>query len=478
MSKQLPLAFEEASRYHEPLLDSGPAFFSWNYRLADPDEHGRRWMQQRCFPVSELEFVIGQIADRPDLRREDHYISQCEFWRRNRRFVSLRCMASLWLDVDLQCSTYDANTADFWTRQFLGSCNLRGLLEPSLIVWSGRGLHAKWVLDQALPRMAYPRWKTSMDYLADRVAHDAADEGWPVDFSALDASRILRVVGTYNSKCGGSVLLTHQGPSYEFDYLCSSILPYSREQVAEFRADAKARKAAQRQWAEWDANRARAAAQGRRIILPGDSYSAVGIQAARELHDHRLMVLRRIAAARGGIPEGLRNEWLWIAANSLAWVCGDAVQLQYEIPALAREMLHNYPAEEARASASSVHRRKTQGRKGLYRMTNATLAARLRLTDDEAEQLVRRLGHERGEEGRLGFEPMRDLSFEEYQTEKRRRQAAGARHATVARKQHGPALDHDQVEKARQLRSDGLSTRAIAAELGVNQSTVVRWFKG
>jgi DNA invertase Pin-like site-specific DNA recombinase len=72
----------------------------------------------------------------------------------------------------------------------------------------------------------------------------------------------------------------------------------------------------------------------------------------------------------------------------------------------------------------------------------------------------------------MAFEPMRGLSFEDYQEETRRRQAEGARYSALIRKAgHG----EDKRASARLLAAQGLSVRAIAKSLVVSVGTVHAW---
>ena len=49
-------------------------------------------------------------------------------------------------------------------------CQEEGIPCPSILVFSDRGLQAKWFLDAALPRQALPRWNACQRYLVDRLA--------------------------------------------------------------------------------------------------------------------------------------------------------------------------------------------------------------------------------------------------------------------------------------------------------------------
>lgn len=463
-------AVAEARRLHPPRDRRDFPFATWCYR-----EAGDVRMRQVAFPVAELAQVLKRIGRRPNLLREHHYIAQCEFKARNRRAVNLHSMGLLWADIDLNASDYDWRTAEQFTQCLLVTCSDAAIPEPSIVVWSGRGLHAKWIFDSRLPAAALPRWSAAMKYLNAKLE----EYGWPVDKGATDVSRVLRVVGSCNPRpdlfgyVPRPVFLTHEGPDYDFDQLCEWLLPYTREQVRSFREDAKAREEAAKRWSEWDENRRKAQQVIKRVWTAAEG---AALEAQQSLWWHRLDAVRAIARARGGIPEGQRNNWVWIAANALAWGLGSAEKLYLELPHVVREIAPSFSFKDAQRSASSVIKRlKEGGREALYRMRTATLAERLGLTADEYKVLrAATQAHPAYNPGVMGFEQISGLTFDEWLAEVRRRQAEGGRYSASIR-----ATNHQEDKRAlaRQMAAQGMSTRAIAVKLGVSLSNVARWLK-
>ena len=480
-------ALGEAQRYHthSGRLHDFP-YIAWNWRGADSER-----MQQKCFPAARLPWLIGQIGTRPGWRHEHHFIVQNEFKAPNRRALNLWSLGLLWADIDLRSPSHEPSVADGYTHMALLSCADLGIPEPSIIVWSGRGLHLKWTLDKPLPAQALPRWSAAM-----RSLHEKLQSGcWPVDDQARDVSRVLRIAGTMNPKPGddGQIILrlvyvTHTGPSYDFDYLCEWLLPYTRQEVEQFRQDDQARheadKAARKQWRKWERNRQKAGASARAVL---DAAVLAAGEAAQGLHWRRLEVIRRAAEGRGGIQPGQRNEWLWIAANSLGWGLGDAGKLWHELPQLVREIAPSLTIGEARSSASSVYQRLKQGgRDALYRLKTQTLIDRLGLTDAEAAGL-RGAGHGTKNPGAMGLPKLRDLTFEQWQAKvAERMRAGGAYTASIVsnevRKKAGEAsgkarasVNEDRRASARLMRSSGMSAQAIADSLDVSLRTVWNW---
>lgn len=464
-----PQAAIDEMRYHAhpSKRRKGPPYVSWCFRGI----HDNR-IFQKSFPITDLPDVIREIGNRPHWQHEHHYITQNEFSAPNRRAVNLWSMGCVWADLDLNSADYNRATAEWWAYRLIDDCKDFGIPCPSMIVWSGRGIHAKWIFDSPLTAQALPRWTSVMREIHRKLL--AA--GWPVDQNARDVSRVLRIAGTCNPKPGiagrietREVFAVFRGVEYDFDVLADEVLPYTREEVRTLREDRQALRDAQRIWSEWDANRRKAEERLGKTVRSATEMATV--EAAQGLWWRRLDAIKRIAAARGGIGVGHRNDWLWVSANALAWGLGDAGKLWYELPVLARQIAPTFTQAEAFNSASSVYQRlKKHGRDGLYKMRTETLIERLGLTDAEA-RLFKGSGHTARNPGALDLPPLEGLSYDDWVKEVRRRQSLGATYTHEQRR----LANEDRRAKARTLRDQGLSLRAIAKELGLPYATVRHW---
>ena len=79
---------------------------------------------------------------------------------------------------------------------------------PNYVIDSGRGLYLIWIIN-AVPSKALPLWKAIQDYLYNQLKCFGADR------QALDATRILRVPGSINSKSKTVVNIVDE---YEYIY--------------------------------------------------------------------------------------------------------------------------------------------------------------------------------------------------------------------------------------------------------------------
>lgn len=426
-----------------------------------------------------LTSALETITARANFRHEDHWISQNSFKFRSRKLLHLHAFNALYCDIDLQVDRPTPELVNRIAESFIYNCGEAGIPFPTYVIWSGRGLHPKWIFESPVNARALAKWDACQRVLCERVK--AMGDGWPVDMQARDASRILRLAGSYNNKpCEDGSRISRpvyacwsRGKEHDFSVLAEHILPYSRDQITQFQASEKARKEARKEWAAWDENRRKAGGTLRSTLTAA---AAAAGEAAQELHWHRLSVLREIAAARGGISEGARNEWTWIVANSLAWGVGETARLDAELPVLIKEIAPSYTASEICASASSVYKRlQAQGRDGLYKLTSKTIASKLGLSDDEAQKLASGgRAHKAHNPGALGLEKMQGLSLEAYLAERRRRQAMGARYSTETRKSSDKSAEQAQAQA---LKAAGKSAREIAAALNVSVRTAWLWTK-
>ena len=143
--------------------------------------------RQRSYPVAQLPHIL-QALD-PNI---DSYISQAQFFKRNRRVVNLWSVGLCWVDLDTYNTHYGElkpEYAAFAVRMFLQD---EGMPSPSMIIHSGRGIYLKWLFEKGIPRAALPRWNAVQATIVRRLQKFGADP------NAKDASRVLRLVRTDN----------------------------------------------------------------------------------------------------------------------------------------------------------------------------------------------------------------------------------------------------------------------------------------
>lgn len=358
--------------------DSLTAYFSILKASADGAK------QQRSYPVASMGFVLAECDP-----SNDTWISQAEFWAPTRRLVHFMRVGLLFIDLD----TYKVPglaglSPDEQLKKLLTLCEQNSIPEPSIVVYSGRGLQAKWLLSSPLPARALPRWSLVQRELCRRLAPLGADT------NAVDASRVLRLVHTVNSRSGEIVRVVHNTDiRLDFDVIADRLLPLTREQLQAAREARRVKQSDQR-----PATRTRGHLTVIDTASAGRLLPFIGAQLAWD----RLTDIRTLAKLRGwthGAPDGSRDLAVFVGACLLAQALPNVPRFHDELRALGREFAPHWPLSAVNASASAVMVRMkmlAEGQKveyqGMqvdprYRWRNDTLIQRFSITPDEERQL-------------------------------------------------------------------------------------------
>lgn len=401
-----------------------------------------------------------RLADMPTIlnlvdKTRDTWMSQAEFIRPNRRVVNLARLGLLFTDLDTyRIPALAGRTPDQLATSVLYFCTEEGLPAPSVLIYSGRGIQAKWLLDGTIPRQALPRWNACQRYLVDRLAHVGADP------MAKDASRVLRTIETVNSKSGEVCRVVHvtndtdgQPVRYNFESLAEALLPTARWTIEQQRQE--------------QAERVKRKPKPFHLVPGGKADNLRGFS-GRQLAWDRLEDLRKLAELRGGVNEGSRMQHLFWRLNFLLLSgATNSKQMYHEALALARELDPQWNSRSkelmtlfSKAKGYESGEKVSFGGKDyapLYTPKNDTLINLFRITSEEQRQLKTIVSqaeaaerHRKREEGR--------------------RSAAGA----VSRETYLSAAREKQTQ-AHALRAEGLSVRAIAKRMGVSAMAVSRY---
>ncbi|UIE45309.1 hypothetical protein FICKIIDM_04460 (plasmid) [Xanthomonas citri pv. punicae] len=287
-----------------------------------------------------------------------------------------------------------------------------------------------------------PRWNACQRYLIDRLAGVGADP------QAKDASRVLRLVNTVNTKSGNVCRVVHieagqdgEPIRYGFEYLAEALLPVARWTVEQQRRDRAERRQLK--------------------LLPGGKSDNLRGFSGRQLAWDRLEDLRKLAELRGGVREGERMQHLFWRLNFLLLSgATNSGAMYHEAAALAGELdaRWSYRSKElmtlySKAKAYEAGEKVSFGGKEfapLYTPKNDTLLNLFQITQDEQRQLRTIIGH--------------DMALErDRKRHEARRRASGA----VDRDTYRKAASAKQAQ-ALELRAQGMGAKQIAAQLGIS----------
>lgn len=398
--------------------------------------------RQRSHLLEELPKVIQLLP-----RNRDTWISQAEFSRPNRRLVNLARIGLCFVDVDTYRTKYGQGTPETALEDIRRYLDDAGLPWPSLALNSGRGLQLKWLLTSAIPRAALPRWNNIQRTLVDVL------EDFGADAKAKDASRVLRLVDTVNTKSGKAVevIWTHERNGrlahYEFEELAEVAAPFLRQPEHSPRRTETPREIL------------RVIPGGRAGLRRFDSvqYNWLRLEDLRALREMRWPQ---------GVPEGWRNCFVYLATLFAAHGGIAPGRLGLEVVALTQEFAPTLPYREAQAYTSTVVKKAREAALGarvefngkryspLYTYKTPTLLSLLEVTPPEEKQL--RV---------LVSETEAARRQRERERERRRKAGAVSRDIYLA----GPA---ESRAEARRLRLAGLSLRDIAERLGKPVRTI------
>ena len=237
----------------------------------------KRWTRLSSLDASSTNNLILT----PMLRQPDTYMSVNEFsgWR---LMANLKTLKAAYVDID----------APLTPEQALEACQDNGLPPPNMVMKSGRGIHLYWVFEEPVTAAALPVYQLIQNKITSTLKDVGAD---PV---AKDATRILRLAGTVNSKNDATVEgFVFSDITWTFRELANEVLGYREPRKAPVLRDFNAAKAARKDKAVGP--------------ITGSIYNRWYLVYQDLLHIARGQVF--------GIPEGQRHNWLFLTANALSW---------------------------------------------------------------------------------------------------------------------------------------------------------------
>ena len=162
--------------------------------------------------------------------QRDVYLSTQRF-RGRRRVAYLLSLSELYADLDYYRipELTDADPRKVLELALKALSRAARMPEPSLAISSGRGLYLLW-LHEPIARSALPRWAACQRELCKVLKPLGADS------LAVDAARVLRVIGTHHSEARAMVeAITPAGEVWEFNELADRILPLTRAELHDLR---------------------------------------------------------------------------------------------------------------------------------------------------------------------------------------------------------------------------------------------------
>lgn len=164
--------------------------------IASKNPNYSQWHYKRDDLLERTEDIINDI---------NSYVSQNTFYRPQRRIENIKELRAVYIDIDCYNSKYTKDAVKYFLEHDLYSHKIP---RPNYLIDSGRGLYYV-ILIKPVPSMAMPLWYAVQRYLYNVLKKFGADA------NALDPTRVLRIVGTLNSKSGTCVEVLDE---YDYEY--------------------------------------------------------------------------------------------------------------------------------------------------------------------------------------------------------------------------------------------------------------------
>ena len=286
----------------------------YDFMFRDQQKDIILWAPQQEKKWSVLNKQIAREELSRHVNEPDIFITPNEFHRW--RMIRLASHFNA-LYVDIDCHNEEVNLISLVSNA-LEKIERHKIPQPNAIVYTGRGIHLYWLINRT-PAAALPRWQVAQNYLVKLLAADPMSS---------DATRVLRVIGTRNSKCNWLVSAEMLTPQvYDFDWLVDQIMPVTRAEIRDIQV-----KRAQN-----------------KIQRVGNTKSIYNwwynvYQDLITIIDHHWF---------GGVPEGQRDRLLFLLGVSLSWfTVSDA--LEHEIMATARMFVPTLKDKDVKNYVSSI----------------------------------------------------------------------------------------------------------------------------
>lgn len=155
--------------------------------------HSKGWITRSIIDengYSQWHYKYAELKDLDISGEENIYITLNTFYKPCRRLENIKELNALFIDLDYYktCKSKNQVLIDLEKNYFNKSIPI-----PNYVIDSGRGMYLIWLIN-TVPSQALPLWKAIQDYLYKQLKEFGADR------QALDATRILRVPGSINSK--------------------------------------------------------------------------------------------------------------------------------------------------------------------------------------------------------------------------------------------------------------------------------------
>ncbi|WOO30749.1 hypothetical protein R1T29_23835 (plasmid) [Vibrio parahaemolyticus] len=454
LPEYVPSVRPEPYEYLDPTLEWGT--FSLLHKTKSS-----AWAKQRSYKLSELESVIKSIEQDPDLKESNYWISQAAFNKFNRRKANLRSIAVCFVDLDYYTTDLHLVQPEQMLFEYVFPLLEKlGIPLPSLVIDSGQGLQLKWFIER-LPARALPRWDRLQTELCNALSPLGADA------NSKDASRVLRLQNTYNTKTGelAKVIWCDTDKNalpvrYEFNSLCNSILPFTQEQLAELR-DKRKKQRTNKHFAIAETKRSEV------IQMLKHPFA----RTPENLNWNRLHDLKKIIELRGELGDGNREVMAFYLCNFYALRYAQAGQadqyIWHEFYQLCKTAAPHWDNEKCQSKVNNVFNLMKQQAKGEMKLWNGEEVPMLYVPKNET--MIELFGITTAEQKHL------KTIISDSEKQRRNTVAHRERRKGGSMEDYKAKRSNDSTERMREVRkltSQGFKQAQIAELMGITINAV------
>ena len=147
------------------------------------------------------------------LNTKDTYVSQNSFIKESRQLINLNRLHSIYIDIDCYRKNLTKEAVIFFLEEMYGE-----IPRPNYLIDSGRGVYYIILIDENKKKL--PEWQTIEKFLFSKM------EWLGADAKCLDATRVLRVVDSVNSRNNQRVtILDHYDYNYSINEILENYIP-------------------------------------------------------------------------------------------------------------------------------------------------------------------------------------------------------------------------------------------------------------
>lgn len=349
-----------------------------------------------------------------DFNKENIYISLNTFYSTFRRLEYIKELQANFIDIDCYNSKYTKEAVLYFLENDLYGYKIP---RPSLIIDSGRGLYLIWLIE-AVPNKALPLWKAVQEYLYRQLKEFGADR------QALDATRVLRVVGSVNSKTGTRVqILDRYDYIYKLREIQSEYLP------------------------ELEPNRPKKKGRPSKVVF---------VHRERSLYYARIQDITKLCELRDYDVKGHRELILFLYRYYLCSFYDDAEKALNDVLELNSQFIKPLPINEATKATGSAEKVYLSKDKQ-YKYKNETLIDLLCITEEEETYMTT------------------IISKREYKRRKNLRNSKAYKEKLKSEGKLSKKEEMEQIrEKIKSLREEGLKNKEISKALSLTTKTLER----